>query len=200
MSTETWHRPRSGDTDQVADNTDPVGRVADLLCVTPFRLDEAVPALPEAEGLYAWWAATTVLPAFGGLINPDMSSYRLAYIGIARRLRARIVGNHLRRSGGSTLRRTLASLLLEAEGYQTMWTDRVVLVPADELRLTAWMHQHLSLTWAQQPQPRQLEAQLIARLQPPLNISASADTADRTAIQRARIAFRASAGPRPHTQ
>jgi hypothetical protein len=184
----------------VADNTDPVGRVADLLCTTPILLDEAVPALPQAEGLYAWWAATTVLPAFGGLVNPYKSSHRLLYIGIARRLRARIVGNHLRRTRGSTLRRTLAGLLLEAEGYHTMWTDRVVLVPADESRLTAWMYQHLSLTWAEQPQPRRLEAQLIARLQPPFNVSDSADTGDRTAVRRARAAFRTSAGPRPRTQ
>jgi hypothetical protein len=69
--------------------------VADLLCTTPIRLDLTVPTLPQAEGSYAWWAPTTVLPAFGGLINPSMSSQRLLYIGIALRLRARIVGNHL---------------------------------------------------------------------------------------------------------
>src|SRR4051794_29257476 len=47
----------------------------------------------------------------------------------------------------STLRRTLAGLLA-SEGYRTTWTDRVVLIPQDETRLTAWMYAHLRLTWA----------------------------------------------------
>jgi hypothetical protein len=38
----------------------------------------------------------------------------LLYIGIASNLRHRIISNHLRRSGSSTLRRTLAGLLLAA--------------------------------------------------------------------------------------
>ena len=180
------------------ESADLVGQVADLL-IAPVQLDVAVPALPQAEGLYAWWAPTTVLPAFGGPSSPCVPDQRLLYLGIARRLRARIVGNHLRRSGRSTLRRTLAGLLQVAEGYQTMWTDRVVLTPADELRLTAWMHQHLSLTWARHPQPRPLEAQLIAHLQPPLNVSGSTNTGYRTAVRQARAAFRASAGSRPAT-
>ncbi|WP_420535430.1 GIY-YIG nuclease family protein [Actinomadura viridis] len=138
-----------------------------------------------------------MLPAFGGPINPSLSDERLLYIGRALRLRARIVSDHLLRSRSSTLRRTLAGLLQEAKGYQAIWTDRVVLAPKDELRLTEWMHQHLSLTWTRQPQPRQLEAQLITRLQPPLNVSDCADTGDRAAVLQARAAFRASAGPRP---
>jgi hypothetical protein len=123
-----------------------------------------------------------------------MPEQRLLYLGIAVRLRARIVGNHLRRSGSSTLRRTLVGLLMEAEGYTTMWTDRVILVPADEVRLTAWMHQHLLLTWTEQPQPRQFETELIPRLRPPLNIEGQTGSgAERTIVQRARTAFRASA-------
>jgi hypothetical protein len=187
----------TGNTRQVSENSDPTLRVADQLCITPVQLHEAVPALPQTEGLYAWWASTTVLSALPGPINPNMPDQRLLYIGIALRLRARIAGNHLRRSGSSTLRRTLAGLLMEAEGYQTMWTDRVTLVPADEIRLTAWMHQHLLLTWTQQPQPRQYETELIPRLQPPLNIEGTGSAAERTVVRRARTAFRASAGPRP---
>ncbi|WP_346772720.1 GIY-YIG nuclease family protein [Rhodococcus sp. 14C212] len=40
---------------------------------------------------------------------------RLIYVGIASHLRRRIVHNHLRRSGSSTLRRTLAGLLILTE-------------------------------------------------------------------------------------
>jgi hypothetical protein len=60
-------------------------------------------------------------------------------VGIATKLRSRLVANHLRRSGSSTLRRTLAGLLLLDEQYRTRWTDRVVLVDDDEARLTHWM-------------------------------------------------------------
>jgi|SRR5690606_686366 len=106
----------------MGESADLVGQVADLL-ITPVQLDVAVLALPQAVGLYAWWALTMVLPAFGGPTNPSASDQRLLYLGIARRLRTRIVGNHLRRSGRSTLRRTLAGLLQAYEGYQTMWTE-----------------------------------------------------------------------------
>jgi hypothetical protein len=125
---------------------------------------------------------------------------RLLYIGIAGRLRTRIVGNHLRRSGTSTLRRTLAGLLLEVEGYRTTWTDRVVLVPDDERRLTGWMHEHLALTWTEHPEPRTLEPVLIARLRPPLNVDGAVADLTRDAIKRARAAFYVSAGNRPGRQ
>lgn len=46
---------------------------------------------------------------------------------------------------GRAQRRTLAGLLMPTEGYCTTWTDRVVLIPEDEQRLTDWMRQHLRL-------------------------------------------------------
>jgi hypothetical protein len=168
---------------------------ADLFA-TPLRLEESVAALPRTSGLYAWWAPPAVLPNLPGTANTADPTKRLLYIGIAGRLRTRIVGNHLRRSGSSTLRRTLAGLLLEVEGYRTMWTDRVVLVPDDEQRLTAWMHRQLALTWTEHPEPRTLEPGLITRLRPPLNIDAAAQGT--CAVKQARAAYYASAGTRPH--
>lgn len=118
---------------------------------------------------------------------------RLLYLGIATRLRKRIASNHLARSGSSTLRRTLAGLLLAQEGFRTQWTDRVVLLPDEEIRLTTWMRQHLRLTTALHPEPRTIERQLIELLRPPLNIEGTAPGAARTKIQNARKAYRASA-------
>ncbi|WP_454836902.1 GIY-YIG nuclease family protein [Rhodococcus qingshengii] len=69
---------------------------------------------------------------------------RLLYVGLATNLRRRVISNHLRRSGPSTLRRTPAALRLDAEHYRTRRTDRVVLVDEDEIRLTAWMRAHLN--------------------------------------------------------
>jgi hypothetical protein len=178
-------------------NVDPIIRAETDLCAMPVRLEEAAVVLPRIAGLYAWWASPAVLPELPGPANPADPTTRLLYVGIASRLRTRIVGNHLRRSGTSTLRRTLAGLLLDVEGYQTAWTDRVVLVPKDEQRLTSWMHQHLALTWIEHPEPKSLESALIARLRPPLNVDGAAPDRRRDAIKQARAAFYASAGPRP---
>ncbi|MFG2794718.1 GIY-YIG nuclease family protein [Streptomyces sp. NPDC048419] len=68
------------------------------------------------------------------------------------------------------MRRTLAGLLMSTEGYRTTWTDRVILIPEDEQRLTGWMHEHLHLTWSELPDPAPVETLLITRLRPPLNV------------------------------
>ncbi|MFD8426794.1 GIY-YIG nuclease family protein [Streptomyces coelicoflavus] len=169
----------------------------EALFTLPRSLSEAAAALPRTAGLYAWWAPPSALPSFPGPVNPADPGRRLLYLGKATRLRTRITSNHLRRSGSSTLRRTLAGLLMPTEGYRTVRTDRVVLVPEDEERLTAWMHEHLTLTWAEHPDPLSAERELIARLNPPLNVhGASAGTA-LDAVRKARARYHESAGPPP---
>jgi hypothetical protein len=140
------------------------------LCGVPVGLDVAVKRLGRGSGVYAWWAAPSVFPGLQGPPNANVPSLRMLYLGRATTLRGRILRNHLRRSGSSTLRRTLAGLLV-SEGYRTTWTDRVVLIPEDEARLTAWMHANLQLTWAQDAEPGSVEANLVRRLHPPLNVS-----------------------------
>lgn len=135
---------------------------------------------PGAPGLYAWWARPTVLSALPGLINPAVPDLRLLYVGIATRLRSRLASNHLRRSGSSTLRRTLAGLLLDDEQYRTRWTDRVVLVDEDETRLTAWMMKHLHVSWCVHPAPR------VARLGSRVAGSAGCPVADLRVRARGR--------------
>ena len=76
-------------------------------------------ALPAASGLDAWWAAPAILPHLPGPTHPHQENLRVLYVGIALNLRRRIIGNHLRRSGSSTLRRTIAGLLLAEHGYRT---------------------------------------------------------------------------------
>lgn len=118
------------------------------------------------------------------------------YLGIATSLHSRIASNHLARSGNSTLRRTLAGLLLPTERYQTTWTDRVILVPEDEQRLTAWMQANLRLTWFACEEPRQHETRLITILRPPLNVEGAEQSAVRNLVKAAKAAYAASAGPR----
>ena len=63
-----------------------------------------------------------------GPLHPSVPDLRLLYVGIATKLRSPLASNHLGRTGSSTLRRTLADLLLDDEQYRTRWTDRVVLL------------------------------------------------------------------------
>lgn len=151
---------------------------------------------PSAPGLYAWWAPPAVLGDLKGPINHTDAMVRLLYVGVAAKLRSRLGQNHLKRTGSSTLRRTLAGLLLDAEGFRTRWTDRVVLVDEDEARLTDWMTTNLRVTWTEYPTPRDVEPALIERLVPPLNVD-HATGAARDVIKAARRRYYASAGPRP---
>ncbi|MFH5212081.1 GIY-YIG nuclease family protein [Antrihabitans spumae] len=162
----------------------------------PVRSVDASLRVPAASGLYAWWAEPVTFESLAGPPNGRDSSMRLLYIGLASTLRRRIVSNHLKRSGSSTLRRTLAGLLLDSEQYKTMWTDRVVLSPQDEHRLTTWMHNHLALTWCAHPDPAAVERTIIEILRPPLNVD-FASGPNLAAIKKARAAYTESAGRKP---
>ena len=165
-----------------------------LLSGMPLGLDVAVKGLSRGSGVYAWWAPPSVLPDLPGPANRTVPSLRLLYLGRATSLRGRILRNHLRRSGSSTLRRTLAGLLL-SEGYRTTWTDRVVLVGEDEKRLTAWMSAHLRLTWAEDPEPAAVEAELVRRLHPPLNVHGVDPEDLQAAVVAAKNAYNAASRP-----
>jgi hypothetical protein len=137
-----------------------------------------------------------VLSEFVGLAHPTAPDLRLLYVGLAMKLRSQLGSNHLRRSGSSTLRRTLAGLLLDEQGYRTRWSDRVVLVDEDEARLTEWMGINLRVSWCQHSDPRDVEGDIIRTLRPPLNIEhATGPTVD--AAKAARRRYFDSAGPRP---
>jgi hypothetical protein len=165
-----------------------------LLSGVPFAVDVAVKKLPRGSGVYAWWAAPSILPELPGPANEQVPSLRLLYLGRATSLRGRILRNHLRRSGSSTLRRTLAGLLV-SEGYRTAWTDRVVLIAEDELRLTAWMSANLRLTWAEDAQADIVEAELVRRLHPPLNVHGVDAEHVQAAVVAAKNAYDSSSHP-----
>lgn len=169
---------------------DPAGTII-ALSTSSHALDD-LSALPTASGLYAWWAPLEVFPQLPGPEHPAEPEIRLLYVGLATNLRRRVSSNHLRSSGSSTLRRTLAGLLLDAEGYRTRRTDRVILVDEDEVRLTAWMHTHLRLSWCLHPSPAHVEAAVIGRWVPPMNVS-HANGPTRAVIKKARAVYSASA-------
>ncbi|MGY5884927.1 GIY-YIG nuclease family protein [Modestobacter lacusdianchii] len=142
----------------------------------PVSLEQVQLELPAALGVHAWWGRFGALPGISGPRHPD-AALQLLYVGIAPNgaasratLRSRVVGDHIRgTTGSSTLRRSLAALLSEQQGWRSRWTTRPVLVNADELRLSEWMGEKLRLTWAEHPEPWTVEAPVIAELEPPLN-------------------------------
>jgi hypothetical protein len=83
--------------------------------------------------------------------------------------------------------------------YRTRWTSRVVLVDEDEKRLTAWMTQHLRVSWCEHPAPRDVEPHIIGALAPPLNVDHTTGP-QRDLVKAARQSYYASAGPRPATE
>lgn len=165
-----------------------------LLSGVPVGLDVAVKRLSRGSGVYAWWAGPSIFPDLPGPPNEGVPSLRLLYLGRATSLRGRILRNHLRRSGSSTLRRTLAGLLV-SEGYRTTWTDRVVLVSEDEARLTSWMYEHLRLTWAEDSEPATIEGDLVRRVHPPLNVHGVDPEHIQAAVVAAKNSYNASSRP-----
>ena len=172
---------------------------------TPMPVPQAVrPAaeggVPAEPGLYAWWAPPGAVPGITGPAHPS-AELELLYVGMARSggaarstLRSRVVGQHIRgTTGQSTLRRSLASLLGDREGWRTRWTTRPVLVNADELRLSEWMNARLQLTWAVHPTPWQVEDDVIKELQPPLNQAANRGHPLYETVRDARRSWRAEA-------
>ncbi len=145
----------------------PASDVVDALLVDAIGTDDIRTLIPPRPGLYAWWGPPAILPELIGPAHPTKSGLRLLYVGLATKLRSRLTSNHLRRSGSSTLRRTLAGLLLDEQGYRTRRTDRVVLVDEDEVRLTDWMRAHLRVSWCEHPAPREVEAEVIRTLRRP---------------------------------
>lgn len=173
-----------------ADPLGPASTIAALSCPTHSLGD--LTTLSAVSGLYAWWAAPEILPHLPGPTHPHHDDLRLLYVGIASNLRRRIISHHLRRSASSTLRRTLAGLLLAEHGYRTERTDRVVLIAQDEARLTDWMHTHCHLTWCPHPDPAVVEPDVIAHWAPPLNLD-HANGASRDIVTAARAAYNSSA-------
>lgn len=172
--------------------------ITDLLA-DPISAADVRALIPATSGLYTWWASPSTLPTLPGPAHPSTPNLRLLYVGIATKLRSRLVSNHLGRTGSSTLRRTLAGLLIDDEQYRTRWTDRVVLVDDDERRLTDWMVMHLHVSWREHPTPRDVEESIIHTLRPPLNVDhASGPVLD--LVKAARQRYYASAGPTPTPQ
>lgn len=144
-------------------------------------------------GLYAWWDDEQTLPWPAGF--PRVDPNRPAYVGIAasQSLGARFEKNHLHRTRASGLRRSLAGLLVDELRLDVHLVlpdpsrpSKFTLDEPGEARLTAWMREHLTVTWVELADPGREEGALIASLTPPLNDSHATGSPYRSAMRAIR--------------
>jgi hypothetical protein len=173
---------------------------------------DAVRLVPKEPGLYAFygddrtWAELGLSPAFDG---------QPLYVGKAERsLNSRDVGTHFAagRTGSSTVRRSLAALLVDElalvavprnlakpDGSANFGLDAV-----SEGSLSSWMEQRLSLATWSKPESANLddiETAVVRRLHPPLNLDKVGEPRKRLREARQHMADTARAwqpdvGPR----
>jgi hypothetical protein len=158
--------------------------------------------LPPKPGFYAWWAEENTIAGVPhhphaarpglGLLYVGISPTRLASSG---NIRSRVIGQHVRgNTSSSTFRFVLASLLLEELDLRPRATiKKVVLDSDDNARLRQWQFDHLELTWCERPRPWEIEGELIALMQPPLNSAANRAHPFYAHVSSARAAFRNAA-------
>lgn len=152
----------------------------------------------RVPGMYSWWVdeagAADLTSGLGHCIQPGLIYAGLA--GATRRggtassntLWGRIATMHLgKKHAFSTLRRSLGSVLAEANGQLTI----------DEEQLTRWMHAHLRVI----PIPvsdvdtlDHLESQILTELDPPLNLAKVPKTPPRRRLSALRRKYGGDAG------
>lgn len=178
--------------------------VADALCSQPVPVPDAHEAVPAVPGLYAWWGRFGALPGISGPRHPT-EPLQLLYVGIAPNgstspatLRSKVVGDHIDgTTGSSALRRTMAALVLEQQGWKSRWTTRPVLVNRDEVALSEWMARTLHVSWVEHPQPWTVESDAVAELEPPLNQAENRGHPMHGVVSEARRRWREAARAAP---
>lgn len=125
-------------------------------------------AAPDEAGLYAWWFDE--LPNVPLTGAPEQNGFRLAYVGIAssrpgsrRTLRQRLRNHFAGSIATSTLRRSLAAILLNELDLhpRRMPGQKTRLDEGEERRLSDWLAAHGRVAWIADEAPWLLEAELL---------------------------------------
>jgi len=161
---------------------------------------------PGAGGFYAWWVTRGALYGVPECLHPRDSNLSLLYVGISparlsstQTIRRRLLGNHINgNTSSSTFRFVLASLLLNSLDLHPFRTaTKVNLNAADNQRLRNWQMDNLRLTWCERERPWEIEEQVIAAMQPPLNSAGNHAHPFFATVKASRAAFRAAATALP---
>ncbi|KQV69687.1 hypothetical protein ASC64_07580 [Nocardioides sp. Root122] len=166
----------------------------DALAGTRHRRSDAVDQVAKSAGLYAFygddqsWSDLSQTPAFED---------QPLYVGKAERsLNGRDVGTHFAtgKTGSSTVRRSLAALLVEVLDLTPVPRNLAkpdgsanFALETGEARLSAWMNERLSLaTWVSPAGAvlDEVETAVVRHLRPPLNLDKVGEP--RTELREAR--------------
>jgi NTP pyrophosphatase (non-canonical NTP hydrolase) len=156
------------------------------------------PAAVNGPGMYSWWASDPARDLLSGWLADQIPG--LIYAGQAgatkwpsgtrssATLQTRIVRNHIKGSArSSTFRKTLSAILLEPLDLSV--GDGGKLTPESRARVAEWMHQHLKVKIApfgDADHLGRIESEVLARLDPPLNIEGLPSTEVRRRITQLR--------------
>jgi hypothetical protein len=139
--------------------------------------------VPAQDGVYGWWFRT-VPPLVVAAGCRQHQGLRLLYAGISpnrpppnrrpssQSLRDRINYHYTGNAEGSTLRKTLGCLLADELGIQLRRVGsgtRRTFVEGEQA-LSAWMAANAYVSWVVRDRPWELEEELIAGLDLPLNL------------------------------
>jgi len=146
-------------------------------------LGSSVP-VPAQGGVYGWWfrQVPTLVVADGCCQHEAL---RLLYVGISpnrpagngrppngQSLRDRIKYHYTGNAEGSTLRKTLGCILADELGIQLrrVGSGNRMTFAEGEQKLSAWMAENAHVSWIVRDRPWELEDDLIAALDLPLNL------------------------------
>ena len=140
--------------------------------------------VPAQDGVYGWWFRTLPPLVVADACRPHQG-LRLLYAGISptrplkngrapskQDLRGRIRYHYTGNAEGSTLRKTLGCLLAGELGIQLRRVgsgSRMTFVEGEQA-LSAWMAENAYVSWVVRDRPWELEDELIATLDLPLNL------------------------------
>ena len=159
-------------------DTDAILRPTRLWAAGELWLDPTTP--PAKSGLYGWYF-DEIPPSVPRDECHTWNGRTLLYVGISparpgskQHLRMRLRQHYRGNARGSTLRKTLGCLLqgqLRLEYRRTSGSSKSMRFTTDsEARLSAWMAEQASVTWALAPEPWIDEAKLIRDHSLPLNL------------------------------
>lgn len=156
--------------------------------------------VPALGGVYGWWFRSLPAPIdTSKCLTRD--GLTLLYVGISptappangrlassQNLRIRIQTHFAGNAEGSTLRRTLGCLLATDLGIQLrrVGSGTRFTFLGGEQRLSAWMARNALVSWIPCERPWEVEAQLIATLDLPLNLEGNRRHAFHPALSRIR--------------
>ena len=106
-----------------------------------------------------------------------------------------MVGNHIGgNTGSSTFRLSLAALLFETNEWQPLARgNKTVLSAADNAALRSWQEEKMALTWTEAAEPWAIEAAVVERLSPPLNLAGNSAHPFHEILSAARRRFKTAA-------